>query len=808
VKVNLKLAISLVMIFLVVFSVNIKANTEGWVEKWVYESPSSATCVAISSNGHYIAVGTPDGLYLLDGERNFLWDYQTDHPIIDISITADASHIVAAGSSGYYVGGAAYFFNRMGEFEGTVTASTGISSATLSPEGNYFAMTYDNGLGWNDRVALAGEGQWLWYHDFGRSGTADVSISDEAAYGAVGGAAPVFFWEKGGLVFFDKTGNSLWDYVIDTTALSGDKYSVSISVDGKYVAAGNRGNDYLYFFERDQCFIWSYNTGPVEGVSISGDGNYIVAASSSRVFLFDRDKNVLWTSEISNIKDVAISADGNTIVVSTGDGKVYAFRPVTDRVSGIDVSSHQGNINWSQVYNAAGCYRFALVRASWWDSGVDKCFVTNMENADANSMLVGAYHFAYPEYADAGDEARHFFNLAKDYLKEGYLRPALDIEDDESSNSYPYKLGPEGLSNWVQKWMNTVKALARHELHTAVEPMLYVNRNYADFLDECLADVYELWIAHPTCNSNGEPDTKKWNNWVFWQYYMPEPHGPCPDNSTGLNSVPGINGPVDLDVFNGDMSRLNTFRISAWKADSWILFHLCSPADMLVTDPDGLIISKKVNQIPGAAYVEIDMDQDGDLDKEISIPYKKVGYYQITIVPEPNALPDDTYSLDVTIDGETMILAKDVQIQGIPAEPYEVESKLNRCDFDTDGDVDVVDLHTFVLHWLAEDCNYPSWCEGTDLNYSGFIDFIDFAFFANNWLWEKIPADIDIDGDVDFSDYAIFASHWLEKKCSEPNWCARADINKNGQVDILDLGVLAEHWLEGTAEWVSQTLMF
>lgn len=116
-------------------------------------------------------------------------------------------------------------------------------------------------------------------------------------------------------------------------------------------------------------------------------------------------------------------------------------------------------------------------------------------------------------------------------------------------------------------------------------------------------------------------------------------------------------------------------------------------------------------------------------------------------------------------------------------------------DFDGDMDVDMADLHTLVLHWLVEDCNYPSWCEGTDLNYNGFVDFIDYATFAENWLWEKIPADFDIDGDVDFADYAILANQWRQ-----PPAFPSADIAPevpDSVVDMLDLAVLAEHWLEG-----------
>jgi len=142
------------------------------------------------------------------------------------------------------------------------------------------------------------------------------------------------------------------------------------------------------------------------------------------------------------------------------------------------------------------------------------------------------------------------------------------------------------------------------------------------------------------------------------------------------------------------------------------------------------------------------------------------------------------------------LAAKDVQIQEIPAEPYLLESKLNRSDFDSDGDVDMNDLATLSSHWLRQDCNYPDWCEGTDLNYNRFVDFIDFALFGKNWLWEKIPADLNINGVVDLTDYAILANQWLG-----PPGIPSADIApeiRDDFVDMLDLALMTEHWLEDT----------
>jgi probable HAF family extracellular repeat protein len=207
-----------------------------------------------------------------------------------------------------------------------------------------------------------------------------------------------------------------------------------------------------------------------------------------------------------------------------------------------------------------------------------------------------------------------------------------------------------------------------------------------------------------------------------------------------------------------------------WREQKVDTIYTKCPVELVVTDPDGLIVSKDIPEIPGFLYFGVyDVDGNGKPEEMVTIPNRKVGDYSITVVPDPNAMPTDTYSLETTIYDQTITLAKDVQIQNIPTQPYIVKSKLNPADFDDSNDVSFHDFAIFASYWMGSDCQYPDWCNGTDFDYNGKIDFIDLAIFTGNWLWEKMPADIDMGGGVDLINYANFSNHWMYENYAEPN---------------------------------------
>lgn len=99
------------------------------------------------------------------------------------------------------------------------------------------------------------------------------------------------------------------------------------------------------------------------------------------------------------------------------------------------------------------------------------------------------------------------------------------------------------------------------------------------------------------------------------------------------------------------------------------------PVDLEITDPDGLVVSKTMSEIAHSIYSEQDSDQDGSPEDSVYIRERKLGDYQIRVIPEPEANPGDTYILEVSMCEDTMgwvsiVLAQDVPIAQVPSEPY------------------------------------------------------------------------------------------------------------------------------------------
>ena len=199
---------------------------------------------------------------------------------------------------------------------------------------------------------------------------------------------------------------------------------------------------------------------------------------------------------------------------------------------GIDVSYHQGPIDWNAV--KSGGVQFAIIRAGSFKSGTDAYFHQNMKGAIAAGLPVGIYVYSYATTPEmAANEGLFAVSVAKDYPVS--LPIAYDIED-----AYHVGMSADQLQALVNSFCNTVSAYGYY-------PMVYSSKNW--FLNRIGQVSWDTWVAqYNTSCSYPYPYT-------FWQ---------C----TSSGSVPGISGRVDMDYQFKDYSAVipaNGFKKSGGK---------------------------------------------------------------------------------------------------------------------------------------------------------------------------------------------------------------------------------------------------
>ena len=206
--------------------------------------------------------------------------------------------------------------------------------------------------------------------------------------------------------------------------------------------------------------------------------------------------------------------------------------PAGYSIRGIDISHHQGVINWDKLRWAKigdEPVSFIFMKATEGETLVDRQFDYNFEQAHEYGFIRGAYHFFVPG-VPAYLQARNFLRKAK--LVEGDLPPVLDIETIG-------RLSAEELRNETLIWLHLV------ENHFGVVPILYTNYTFKqNYLNTPEFDKYPYWIAHyyvKNLRYEGE--------WRFWQH-------------TDKGRLPGIKGDVDLNLFNGSMYNLRLLTIT------------------------------------------------------------------------------------------------------------------------------------------------------------------------------------------------------------------------------------------------------
>ncbi|MFD3191860.1 GH25 family lysozyme [Sedimentitalea sp. HM32M-2] len=208
-----------------------------------------------------------------------------------------------------------------------------------------------------------------------------------------------------------------------------------------------------------------------------------------------------------------------------GDSDPHPWKgraPGSYPIHGIDVARYQGDIDWRRARNAG--VSFAYVKATEGGDFLDPMFRDHWRGARRAGVRRGAYHYYY--FCRPAEEQARWFIRNVPRVADA-LPHVLDMEWNPHSPTC--RLRPDGakVRAEAERFLSILQA------HYGRRPVLYTTVDFFRETDIGRLKNTEFWLrsvaGHPRQVYPGA-------FWTFWQY-------------TGTGIVPGVNGPVDLNVF-------------------------------------------------------------------------------------------------------------------------------------------------------------------------------------------------------------------------------------------------------------------
>ncbi|MER6146011.1 lysozyme [Streptomyces sparsogenes] len=178
---------------------------------------------------------------------------------------------------------------------------------------------------------------------------------------------------------------------------------------------------------------------------------------------------------------------------------------------GVDVSSHQGNVAWSTLWNSG--VRFAYVKATEGTSYTNPYFSQQYTGSYNVGMIRGSYHFALPDNSSGAAQATYFVNHGGGWSKDGKTLPgALDMEYNPYGSTC-YGKSASAMVSWIKDFTNTYKSL------TGRDPVIYTSTSWWKSCtgnSSAFGSINPLWI--PRYGSSVGELPAGWGFHTIWQY--------------------------------------------------------------------------------------------------------------------------------------------------------------------------------------------------------------------------------------------------------------------------------------------------
>jgi lysozyme len=201
--------------------------------------------------------------------------------------------------------------------------------------------------------------------------------------------------------------------------------------------------------------------------------------------------------------------------------------PLFYPVVGVDVSNHQGEIDWAAL--AGSGVAFAYIKATEGATFRDKRFAENWSAAYRAGIPRGAYHF-FTLCRPAAEQAQNFIETVPN--DPAALTPVVDAEHMGPCTGEP---APADHVAMLEEF------IALLEDHYGRRPLIYTTEEFeASMLDGALAGE-RFWLRSLVI-----PPMFRSEAWVIWQFH-------------NRGRRPGVAGDLDLNVFRGTPAQFETF---------------------------------------------------------------------------------------------------------------------------------------------------------------------------------------------------------------------------------------------------------
>ena len=237
------------------------------------------------------------------------------------------------------------------------------------------------------------------------------------------------------------------------------------------------------------------------------------------------------TKQKHSIKIEFVTEDEKTILKSIEFEVNYG-----GKYKGIDVSSHNGAIDWDGVKQSG--VNFAMIRIGYrgYRSGmitIDEQALYNIREAKVRGIKIGVYFFTQAvNVEEAQEEALWVVSqLHKNHIYIDYP-VAIDTEDSGArKNGYL-----PGRADLISKETRTLVCRAFADIIKYYEytPAVYASSNwFKNRLEFSEIQCYDIWLAHYTYDENVLPGFE--GKYQIWQY-------------TNLGQISGVSTNVDIDI--------------------------------------------------------------------------------------------------------------------------------------------------------------------------------------------------------------------------------------------------------------------